>query len=484
MKRICSYLLAILLLLSVSACGQKAALETSPTWQDQYDLGIRYLSEGNYEEAIIAFTAAIEIDSKQADAYIQLANVYIGIGDVTNATDILYNALDCCDDLASAADMLAQLESGNFSYNITLTDVRYIFDCDSDIVGLSGNEGAIGGLSVEFTVAEPANAVYADIEIISDLICLADLIADMREFGQGVSPMPGTSDWWLEMPVFDDTSEVSQYIVVVAFDSTHDFVGYSVVGNIGTDIKTASNSGNETYGERIAKLFEKGYTGSGLSIDDASFMGQSIVNLDIMTMESILREKGYVITTNQDWDDYDIDDYYWFSADSDWGVSPSISAFQFYSSTSVDSWGYTHYGFYNGAPIPVGICNIYTQDSMETVLSKLGFENAEDIVETLNDLASVTFQNYDAMYTELAGAECHYNNGALFSIALDLGGTFVDYENSEEMRWSGAGDANCSMGFTVSIFYDINEVFLAHVLYIDFSFENGYLESVDFRSAN
>ena len=30
-------------------------------WQGQYDLGIRLLGEGKYEEAIIAFTAAIEI---------------------------------------------------------------------------------------------------------------------------------------------------------------------------------------------------------------------------------------------------------------------------------------------------------------------------------------------------------------------------------------------------------------------------------------
>ena len=59
------FLACIILILSISACGQ-----TGPTWQEQYDLGIRYLSEGNYEEAIIAFTAAIEIDPKQVDAYL------------------------------------------------------------------------------------------------------------------------------------------------------------------------------------------------------------------------------------------------------------------------------------------------------------------------------------------------------------------------------------------------------------------------------
>ena len=28
------------------------AFTKAPTWQEQYDLGMRYLSEGNYEEAL------------------------------------------------------------------------------------------------------------------------------------------------------------------------------------------------------------------------------------------------------------------------------------------------------------------------------------------------------------------------------------------------------------------------------------------------
>ena len=44
---------------------------------DPYDLGIRYLLEGNYEEAIIAFTAAIEIEPYNADLYIERAKAYL-----------------------------------------------------------------------------------------------------------------------------------------------------------------------------------------------------------------------------------------------------------------------------------------------------------------------------------------------------------------------------------------------------------------------
>ena len=75
-KRLGNFLLALLLLVSVSACGPKA-----PTWQEQYDLGVRYLEDGDYEEAIIAFTAAIEIDPKRAEAYVGRGDAYVLSGD-------------------------------------------------------------------------------------------------------------------------------------------------------------------------------------------------------------------------------------------------------------------------------------------------------------------------------------------------------------------------------------------------------------------
>lgn len=68
---------AILVFLLLPSCGSKA-----PTWQEEYDLGIRYLSEGNYEEAVIAFTAAIEIDPKQVPAYIGRGDAYVGLAEL------------------------------------------------------------------------------------------------------------------------------------------------------------------------------------------------------------------------------------------------------------------------------------------------------------------------------------------------------------------------------------------------------------------
>ena len=86
MKRILSMILALAMALSLCACakrGPQADAEPSdaPTWQEEYDLGVRYLSEGDYEQAIIAFTAAIEIDPKRAEAYLGRASAYIGSGE-------------------------------------------------------------------------------------------------------------------------------------------------------------------------------------------------------------------------------------------------------------------------------------------------------------------------------------------------------------------------------------------------------------------
>lgn len=63
------YIFLMIILLSACTTGAK-------TWQDHYDLGMRYLSEGNYEEAILSFTAAIEIDAKRIEAYIGRGDAY------------------------------------------------------------------------------------------------------------------------------------------------------------------------------------------------------------------------------------------------------------------------------------------------------------------------------------------------------------------------------------------------------------------------
>lgn len=93
MKKIIPLILSAVLLLSAVACGASTS-----AWQKQYDLGVRYLSDGNYEEAIIAFTAAIEIEPKRAEAYIGAADAYIQQGNYALAKEILERGLSATND--------------------------------------------------------------------------------------------------------------------------------------------------------------------------------------------------------------------------------------------------------------------------------------------------------------------------------------------------------------------------------------------------
>lgn len=68
-------LLAGLVLLLLAACGAAS----TATWQQQFDLGMKYITEGNYQEAIMAFTAAIEIDPKNVQLYLGRAEAYTAL---------------------------------------------------------------------------------------------------------------------------------------------------------------------------------------------------------------------------------------------------------------------------------------------------------------------------------------------------------------------------------------------------------------------
>ena len=106
-KRIFPILLILIVLLC--SCSKSQAAQ----WQEQYDLGVRYLSEGNYEEAIIAFTAAIEIDPKRAEAYVGRGDAYVGSGET--------------DDNLSAAqadyEKARNLDEGNVEIYSKLADI-------------------------------------------------------------------------------------------------------------------------------------------------------------------------------------------------------------------------------------------------------------------------------------------------------------------------------------------------------------------------
>ena len=71
MKKLLSFILAVVLMVTSAGCSNAEA-----RWQEQYDLGIKFVNEAKYEEAILSFTKALEIDPKQPVVYIRLADAY------------------------------------------------------------------------------------------------------------------------------------------------------------------------------------------------------------------------------------------------------------------------------------------------------------------------------------------------------------------------------------------------------------------------
>ena len=99
--------LFLALLLGLAACGKSP----EEKWQEQYELGMKYVSEGNYEEAVLAFTAAIEIDPKKADTYANLAYVYASQDDMDSLLEILQRGREETENLYDA--LLAAGGSGS-----------------------------------------------------------------------------------------------------------------------------------------------------------------------------------------------------------------------------------------------------------------------------------------------------------------------------------------------------------------------------------
>ena len=63
----------------------------------QLELAQRYLLEEDYEQAVAAFEIVIEIDPKNVDAYLGLAEAYVSVDELKNAVRTLEKAAEQTD---------------------------------------------------------------------------------------------------------------------------------------------------------------------------------------------------------------------------------------------------------------------------------------------------------------------------------------------------------------------------------------------------
>lgn len=87
--RLLTLALTVLLLCMVLAgCGEKPL-----TLDEQLELGVRYLNDLDYENAVIAFTAAIELDGQNPQAYAGLYMAYTALDNTQKAEETLATAM-------------------------------------------------------------------------------------------------------------------------------------------------------------------------------------------------------------------------------------------------------------------------------------------------------------------------------------------------------------------------------------------------------
>ena len=124
------YLLLILLLfLTGTACSKSSATQS----KEQYDLGVRYLEEGNYKEAVIAFTTAIEIDPSNMEAYSGRAQGLLAPAN-TKVTEALEQPN------VSILDVLNDVKDNwSTEINQAVEDLQIISDRDDSTPGLWKN---------------------------------------------------------------------------------------------------------------------------------------------------------------------------------------------------------------------------------------------------------------------------------------------------------------------------------------------------------
>lgn len=117
-------LLAILLLHSNS--GKKV-----PSLEDQLALGQKYLEEMDYDDAILAFEAAIEIDPKCEEAYVGLASAYVGLGNYEKAVTVLEDGLKQVEDVIPLHEKLLEVYLETEDYENCIKELKTLISLDS-----------------------------------------------------------------------------------------------------------------------------------------------------------------------------------------------------------------------------------------------------------------------------------------------------------------------------------------------------------------
>lgn len=221
----------------------------------------------------------------------------------------------------------------------------------------------------------------------------------------------------------DDDGEADETVDTAAADNDDD-------NAVPEDEFKIENTAN-TFPERIYRLMKEGYIGDGMSKDDISFLGtitcDEIFSSNYSAVKKILKSKGY---TDYSGNDEGLNQFLYFWASEH---SEPIATVRFLGSLSAYKIDYEHpisttcrrngHRSCNesGDPILIGFCEIYTHDSIETVLKKLGFANSEEIAREMKEFSEMRFSSSQALIDEIPYATTGYQYGTYLITSQDDG---------------------------------------------------------------
>ena len=254
-------LILIILTLTLLFAGCQSA-NNALSVNELLDLGEKYLLEHNYEQALIQFTAVIDIEPMNPRAYTGGAEAYIGLGETEKAIDIIKKGLLIMQDNKELSDLLSEIESNNIQVENTdqsennpesdfsqagdgfseykqfgYENFSYDFEWGDDSWAVQYNEGAIGGCNLHFTVTGEISEVGAvliaygspKINWTNEAIQQqADLIIPIwKNEGINTSDFDGIVDSWF--PIDPDELGESGLILLFALDEECEALGYIIV---------------------------------------------------------------------------------------------------------------------------------------------------------------------------------------------------------------------------------------------------------------
>lgn len=124
----------------------------------QIDLGTKYLLEGNYQEAVLAFEKVIRIDPKNVDARLGLAEAYIALDRTEDATAVLQDAMNIAPERPEPYISLAQIyiNRGDYEKAIEILNEGKNKSGDAKIIAM------LDGLISEFSDTSVAGSNFTE----------------------------------------------------------------------------------------------------------------------------------------------------------------------------------------------------------------------------------------------------------------------------------------------------------------------------------